>query len=175
MAEIAGVDPDCVRAWSRRSTLLREWAHNNLVVVEGAPTAAQLATAQKATRPTKPESLSWADLKMQWRTDARGLRLDREAHVAARANRRTQSRDAHNRARTTEIAAHIDKPAFTRADMVELIGAQLPVDAAGEPRELIEKLVNNIGIRLTAPRDVLERPLGRRRLCRIDVAVGRVR
>ena len=26
----------CVKAWSRRSTRLREWAHNNLVVVDGA-------------------------------------------------------------------------------------------------------------------------------------------
>ena len=63
MAEIAGVDPDCIKAWSRRSTRLREWARNNLRVVDGAPTAAQLAAAQRATRPNKPESLSWADLK----------------------------------------------------------------------------------------------------------------
>src|SRR4051794_34434271 len=95
MAEIVGVNPDCIKAWSRRSTLLREWAANTLVVVDGAPTAAQLATAQKATRPTKPESLSWADLKTQWRTDARGLSLDRDAHLAARAIRRAQPRNAH--------------------------------------------------------------------------------
>ena len=63
MAEIAGVDPDCIKAWSRRSTRLREWARNNLVVVDGEPTAAQLAAAQKATRPAKPESLAWAELK----------------------------------------------------------------------------------------------------------------
>jgi conjugative relaxase-like TrwC/TraI family protein len=63
MAEIAGVDPHTIKAWSRRSTKLREWARNNLVVVDGAPTAAQLAAAQKATRPTKPESLSWSELK----------------------------------------------------------------------------------------------------------------
>ena len=136
MAEIAGVDPDCIKAWSQRSTRLREWARNNLVVVDGAPTAAQLAAAQKATRPTKPESLSWAELKAQWRADARGLRLDRDAHLAARAERRTHQRSALDRARIAEMAAHIDKPTFTRADMVELIGAQLPIDAPGEPRAL---------------------------------------
>lgn len=54
MAEIAGVDSDCIKAWSQRSTRLREWARNNLVVVNGAPTAAQLAAAQKATRPPSP-------------------------------------------------------------------------------------------------------------------------
>ena len=63
MAEIAGVTKDCVRAWSQRSSRLREWAHNNLVVVDGEPSAQQLAAAQKATRPAKPESTSWAELK----------------------------------------------------------------------------------------------------------------
>ena len=49
MAEIAGVDPASITAWSRRSTLLREWARNNLVVIDGAPTAAQLmGTEQRA-------------------------------------------------------------------------------------------------------------------------------
>ena len=63
MAEIAGVSTNCLKAWSQRSTRLREWAHNNLVVVDGEPTAPQLAAAQKATRPAKPESKSWAALK----------------------------------------------------------------------------------------------------------------
>ena len=62
MAEIAGVDKESIKAWSRRSTRLREWARDNLVVVDGEPTAQQLAAAQKATRPAKPESTSWAAL-----------------------------------------------------------------------------------------------------------------
>ena len=157
MAEIAGVDPDCIKAWSRRSTRLREWARNNLVVIDGAPTAAQLAAAQKATRPTKPESLSWADLKAQWRADARGLRLDRDAHIAARAERRAHQRSALDAARIAEMAAHIDKPTFTRADMVELIGAQLPIDAPGEPRALIEQIVDDVGVRISAPREAHHR------------------
>ncbi|WP_110318018.1 MobF family relaxase [Mycolicibacterium moriokaense] len=152
MAEIAGVDAHTIKAWSQRSTRLREWAANNLVIVDGEPTAAQLATAQKATRPAKPESLAWAALKEQWRDDARGLALNRDAHFAARAERRTAQRGALDRTRLTEMAAHIDKPAFTRADMVELVGAQLPVDAPGDPRPLIEQIVGEVSVRISAPR-----------------------
>ena len=102
MAEIAGVDPDCIKAWSQRSTRLREWARNNLVVVDGEPTAAQLAAAQKATRPAKPEQLAWETLKEAWRADARGLTLDRDAHLAARAERRRAARRALDRARVAQ-------------------------------------------------------------------------
>jgi conjugative relaxase-like TrwC/TraI family protein len=152
MAEIAGVDKDCITAWSQRSTRLREWAKRNLVVVDGEPTAAQTAAAQKATRPAKPETLAFDALKQQWRADARGLVLDRDAHYAARDARRAQARTAADRARIAQMAARIDKPAFTRADMVELIGAQLPYDAPGDPRALIERIVDEVGVRVTAPR-----------------------
>jgi conjugative relaxase-like TrwC/TraI family protein len=159
MAEIAGVTKACIKAWSQRSTRLREWARNNLVVVDGSPTAAQLATAQKATRPVKPESLAWAELKEQWRADARGLELDRGAHVEARRARRASAvcsasgaRTALDRARLARVAARIDKAAFTRADMVELVGAQLPVDAPGEPRTLIEDIVDAVSVRVSAKR-----------------------
>ena len=123
MAEIAGVDPNCLKAWSQRSTRLREWAQSNLVVVDGKLSAAQTAAAQKATRPAKPESLAWDALKQQWRADARGLVLDRAAHYGARAERQRAARRALDRARLVEMAARIDKAAITRADMVELIGA----------------------------------------------------
>jgi hypothetical protein len=149
MAEIAGVTKETIKAWSQRSTRLREWARNNLVIVDGEPTAAQLAAAQKATRPAKPESLAWAELKEQWRADARGLHLDRDAHFEARAQRRAQHRSAADRAHIANLAAQIDKAAFTRADMVELIGAQLPVDAPGEPRALIEQIVDEVSVRIT--------------------------
>ena len=77
MAELAGVDRDTITVWSRRSTQLREWAAHNLHVVDGLLSAAQLATAQKATRPAKPEELAWSALVERWRADARGLHLDR--------------------------------------------------------------------------------------------------
>jgi conjugative relaxase-like TrwC/TraI family protein len=157
MAEIAGVDPDCLTAWSQRSTRLRQWAHSNLVVVDGKLSAAQTAAAQKATRPAKPEALAWETLKEQWRADTRGLVLDRGAHYGARAQRQRTARRALERARVAEMAAHIDKAAFTRADMVELIGAQLPVDVAGEPRELIEQIVDAVGVRISAPRRAHQR------------------
>ena len=56
-------------------------------------------------------------------------------HTSPRApSARAHQRGALDRARIAEMAAHIDKPTFTRADMVELIGAQLPIDAPGDPR-----------------------------------------
>ena len=159
MAEVAGVAAACIKAWSQRSTRLREWARNNLVVVDGEPTAAQLAAAQKATRPVKPESLAWAELKERWCADVRGLHLDRVAHFDARAVRRASAvrsrsgaRTALDRARLVRMAARIDKAAFTRADMVELVGAQLPVDAPVDPRTLIEDIVDVVSVRVSAER-----------------------
>jgi conjugative relaxase-like TrwC/TraI family protein len=159
MAEVAGVTAACIKAWSQRSTRLREWARNNLVVVDGEPTAAQLAAAQKATRPAKPESLAWAELKERWRADARGLQVDRAAHLDARQARRASAvhsrsgaRTALDRARLARMAARIDKATFTRADMVELVGAQLPVDAPGDPRTLIEDIVDVVSVRVSAER-----------------------
>jgi len=152
MAEIAGISAESIRAWSRRSSQLREWAANNLVVVDGATvSAAQLAAAQKATRPAKPEELAWVSLQERWREDARGLALDRAAFVAARAARRAGARAPFDRARLAEMAETIDKAAFTRADLVELVGAQLPIDAEDSPRAVVEAAVDEIGMRLTAP------------------------
>ncbi len=174
MAEIAGVTTRCLKAWSQRSTRVREWAHNHLVVVDGEPTAQQLAAAQKATRPAKPESKSWAELKEEWRADARGLELDRNAHLEARAARRATPRmvpdraastDARraaphmllDRARLAQMVANIDKSAFTRADLVELVGALLPVDVPGDPRALIEQIVDMVGVRVSATRQAHHR------------------
>lgn len=157
MAEIAGVTKNCLKAWSQRSTRLREWARNNLVVVDGELSAQQLAAAQKATRPAKPESKAWAELKDEWRADARGLELDRATHLEARAARRAAPRLLLDRARLAGMVARIDKPAFTRADLVELVGALLPVDAPGDPRALIEQIVDIVGVRVSAPRDAHHR------------------
>ena len=84
MAELAGVDRETITAWSRRSSQLREWAAGHLQVGDKPLSAAQLAAAQKATRPAKPEELAWTRLLEQWRVDARGLRLDRAAFEEAR-------------------------------------------------------------------------------------------
>ncbi|MGO9154705.1 MobF family relaxase [Mycobacterium sp.] len=166
MAEIAGVTKKCIKAWSQRSTRLREWAHNNLLVVDGEPTAQQLAAAQKATRPAKPESKAWAELTDEWRADARGLELDRAAHLEARAARRAAPRIAQDRAaprmlldraRLARMVARIDKPGFTRADLVELVGALLPVDVPGDPRALIEQIVDMVGVRVSPPREAHHR------------------
>ena len=136
---------------------LREWAAHNLKVVEGGSLSVQLAAAQKATRPAKPEELAWAQLLEQWRADARGLHLDRAAFDAARAARRTSARTAFDRRRLADAAEKIEKAAFTRADLVEIVGAQLPVDTERTPRELVEAAVDEVSIRLTAPRAAHQR------------------
>jgi AAA domain/TrwC relaxase len=157
MAELAGVDRNTITEWSRRSTQLREWAAHNLEVVDGPLSAAQLATAQKATRPAKPEELAWAQLLGQWRADARGLHLDRAAFDEARAARRAAARTPFDRARLADAAVKIEKAAFTRADLIELVGAQLPVDTEQSPRQMLEAAVDEIGVRLTAPRHAHQR------------------
>jgi conjugative relaxase-like TrwC/TraI family protein len=157
MAEVAGVDRETITAWSRRSTQLREWAAHNLQVVDQPLTAAQLAAAQKATRPAKPEELAWAQLVAQWRADVRGLHLDRTAFAAARAARRAVARTPVNTARILSSAEQIDKAAFTRADLVEILSAQLPVDTERTPRELLESAVDEVAVRLTAPRAAHQR------------------
>jgi hypothetical protein len=146
LAEVAGITAATITAWSRRSTQLREWAANNLVLVDGAaPTQAQLATAQKATRPAKPEQLAWAQLRRMWAEDARGLPVDAAGHLAA-------SKAPFDRGRLAAMAAKIDKAAFTRADLVEVLGARLPIDGESSARAQIEAAVDEVAMRLTAPR-----------------------
>lgn len=158
MAEVAGIDPNSITAWSQRSSQLREWAAGNLAVNESRePTSSQLAAAQKATRPTKPEQLGWNELRAGWRTDERGLGIESAAHRRARRDRLAASGPRFDRHRITDAAATIEKAAFTRADLIEVIGAQLPVDTARSPRELVEEAVDEIAVRLTAPREAHQR------------------
>lgn len=157
MAEAAGIDRDTITAWSRRSSQLREWAAHNLVSVDGPLSAAQLAAAQKATRPAKPEELAWSELQRQWREDARGLVLDRAAFAEAREARRAAARGAFDGASLAAAAEKTDRAVFTRADLVEIVGAQLPVDGDQSPRAAVEAAVDEIGMRLTAPRAAHER------------------
>ena len=158
MGEVAGIDPSSITAWSQRSSQLREWAAGNLVVNdEGELTSAQLAAAQKASRPTKSEQLAWTELWAGWRTDERGLGIDSAAHRRARRDRLAVNGPRFDRQRIADAAATIEKAAFTRADLVEVIGAQLPVDTARSPRELVEDAVDEIAVRLTAPRQANQR------------------
>jgi conjugative relaxase-like TrwC/TraI family protein len=159
MAEVAGVAGETITAWSQRATQLRQWAAQNLVIDDQAgPTGEQLAAAQKATRPAKPEHLSWGELKCVWAADERGFALDETAQIDARRQRRTTPTNVLTVAR--QAAAEIDKPAFTRADLVEAVGARLPVaidGAPGTPRTQIEAIAERIGIRISAERQAHER------------------
>ena len=163
MADIAGITSKMIRAWSKRSTQLREWAANNLTVVDPGKglSQGQLAAAQKATRPAKPEHLAWAELRHQWANDGRGFVIDEAAHQAAKSVRTaTEVRGVNPLALARAAAATIDKPAFTRADLVEAIGPVLPVHiegAPGTPRTLIEAIVDRVGMRITAPRTAAQR------------------
>jgi hypothetical protein len=92
-----------------------------------------------------------------WRADTRGLRLDRAAFGVARAARRASARTGFDRARMADAAEKIEKAAFARADLIEIVGAQLPVDTERTPHELVEGAVDDIGLRLTAPRQAHHR------------------
>ncbi|OBJ86144.1 AAA family ATPase [Mycobacterium asiaticum] len=163
MAEVAAIDPASITAWSQRASALRAWAAKNLVVVdpEVGPTPAQLAAAQKATRPGKPEQLAWAELRRLWREDPRGWTINREAHQAARQARQARAgRGVWQRSRLVEAAEQRGKAVLTRADLVELIGAQLPVDIEGDPRsprQVIEASVDKLGMRISEPRAAHQR------------------
>ena len=62
-----------------------------------------------------------------------------------------------DRAALARAAAHIEKSAFTRADLVELVGAQIPVDADGDPRAHIDTIVDAVSMRVTATREAHHR------------------
>ena len=128
MAELAGVDRDTITAWSRRSTQLREWAAHNLDVVDGARVVGAAGDRAESHPPGQTRRARLGHLLEQWRADARGLHLDRAAFDAARAARRAAARTPFDRARLADAAEKIEKAAFTRADLVEIVGAQLPVD-----------------------------------------------
>ena len=138
-----------------------------------------MAAAQKATSPRKPEHLSWAELREGWRADARGFGVGsrRANRGAARAEAAgTAPRRGWRALGCWWIGARLrrggalDKAAFTRADLVEVIGAQLPLitdrdtpSATGGrwmrrcrgrrgalmPRRAIDAAVDAVGVRLT--------------------------
>lgn len=153
MAELAGVTKDTIKAWSKRSTRLRQWAAENLRIINDSPTARQLASAQRATRPDKPESLSWETLKEQWRADPRGFELDRKAWQKAHAERIKEDRHGIDRQALAATAAKISKAKFTRADMVELMAAHWPIIGDGDVLEEVQKAVAQVALRIGPRRE----------------------
>lgn len=149
MAEIAGVSRSDVSAWSQRSTQLRQRAAGHLDVEDQEPTAAQLATAQKATRTRKPEELSWAALRAQWADDERRFGVDIDAQRAARQARQHAPVD-HAAVARQAVTHDLTAATFTRADLVEAIGARLPVDDTDDrpPRAVIEALADGVTQRI---------------------------
>jgi conjugative relaxase-like TrwC/TraI family protein len=158
MAEIAGVSGDDIAAWSQRSTQLHEWAQGNLILDGQPATAAQLSTAQKATRPRKPEGLAWVQLRAQWAADPRGLRVDRSAQRAAGDARRSAGVD-YLGVVGQAVRSGLTSAAVTRADLIEAIGAHLPVDEADgrDPRAVIEALADRVALRVDDERQPHQR------------------
>jgi hypothetical protein len=68
---------------------------------------AQLAAAQKATRPAKPEQLAWAELSRQCRADARSLAIDGAAWRQARQAREQAALTPLNRDWLVAIASAV--------------------------------------------------------------------
>ncbi|UXA21346.1 relaxase domain-containing protein (plasmid) [Mycobacterium sp. SMC-4] len=149
MAEIAGAHRGDLTSWSQRATQLREWASGHLRVECDELSAGQLATAQKATRPRKPEGVAWAALRVAWAADDRGFRISRPAQQAAREARRQAGVDYALVVRRA-VSHGLTQAAFTRADLVEAIGARLPIDDADgpSPREVIERLADDVALRI---------------------------
>jgi len=87
-----------------------------------------------------------------------GFTIDEAGQSAARRDRVTAHNSALHAAR--QAAADIDKAAFTRADLVEAIGARIPVvdDASpGTVRTQIEALPDHVALRITPARQTHER------------------
>ena len=156
MAELAGVDRETITAVVATLQPAAGMGAHHLDVVQGD------ASRRRSWRPRRrpparpnPRSSPGPTLE-QWRADARGLRLDRAA-FDERARRGVRPRAPRSIGRAGDAAARIEKAAFTRADLVEVIGAQVPVDTERSPREVVEAAVDEVGMRVTAPRAAHQR------------------
>ena len=121
-------------------------------------------TAPRTTRRAPSACAAGASVLDRARITAAAARIDKAgftradmveliaAHHAARTERVRRGRVGLDRARITAAAARIDKAGFTRADMVELIAAHLPVDTSRDPRQIVEEVVDGVGLRISAPR-----------------------
>ncbi|MFL6082894.1 MAG: hypothetical protein ACJ74F_06730 [Mycobacterium sp.] len=96
-------------------------------------------------------------LAPQWRGDDRGLAIDGAAWRQAPQARAEAALTPLNREWLVTAAQRIEKAAFTRADLIEVVGAQLPVDTEHSPRALVESAVDHVGVRLTASRQPHQR------------------
>lgn len=126
MAELAMVARDSIRAWSKRSTRLREWAQQHYGDRGTALTQAQLAVAQKATRPVKAEELTWAQLQEKWAADSRTVEVDQAGHNDAAAEFARRRQGVPDAALIRQWVAAADKTELTRADLVEILAAHWP-------------------------------------------------
>ena len=113
---------------------LREWAANNLVVVDGEADAGAVGGRAEGHPPGQTRAAGvGASCSSTGATMRAVCGLDRDAFQQARRRGAPPRGRRLTGASSQRMAEKIEKAAFTRADLVELIGAQLPIDTERSP------------------------------------------
>ena len=161
MAEIAGIDPESITAWSQRSSALREWAANNLVVVDGAQGDASAVGGRAKGHP--PGQTRTA--RVGAAAAACGAPMRAVCGWIARRFKRPQARRGAPPRRKRRLiggdwwrsprrSTRRRSPARTWSRWSVRNCPSTPTRA---PRELVEAAVDEIGLRLTRPRAAHQR------------------
>ncbi len=139
LGQIGRVDRDTIRMWSQRSSQLREWASPQPGLgrrpverrAAGGGGAESDASGQTGRTFVERVVRAVAPTRAVSRSAVTGLR-----------RRAAAERIPLSTARLAYAAEQIDKSVFTRADLVEIISAQLPVDTVESPRAEVEAAVD---------------------------------
>lgn len=134
IAELRGFEPELIAAYSRRTSVLMDWAaeHPDAAMRNGGveevggmsdvkPSREWMDVAQKATRHKKMESLPYDELRRQWQNEPRASHVDlhRCVGTAEELAMREPGR-APDAAAVFELLGSV-KNSWTRADMVEAV------------------------------------------------------
>ena len=159
MAELAGVDPASITAWSQRSTQLRQWAAHNLVVVDGRAGRRRRSWRPRRRPPARPNPSSWRGRSC----GSCGARMRADCGCIGRALTRPGPRGGRRRGRRSIGAGsrtwrrrstrrRSPAPTWWRSS------ARSCRSTPNAPRdEVVEAAVDEIGMRLTGPRAAHQR------------------
>ena len=158
MAELAGVDRDTITAWSRRSSQLREWAAHNLKVVEAAR-CRRRSWRPRRKPPARPNPKSWPGPRCWCSGAPMSAACSWTAHPSTRRARRgARQRTPRSTARASptrprrSTRRRSPAPTWSRSS-----AHNYPSTPSARPRELVEAAVDEVSIRLTAPRAAHQR------------------
>ncbi|MGD9622351.1 MAG: MobF family relaxase [Mycolicibacterium sp.] len=158
IAELRGFDPVLIKAYSRRTSLLMDWAKENPEAAirdavgeesdgagEAKPSREWLDVAQKATRHKKLESLHYDELRQQWQREARASHVDLNQCVAtAEELAISEPGRAPAAGAVFELLGSL-KNSWTRADMVEaVVGLWEPGNGLIADVDDIEAVVDDV-------------------------------